>query len=81
MYLLYDGELLMFYNHVRLLGTPNEEQWPGVTSLRDWHVYPRWEAQNLARAVPSLGSAGVDLLSVSTSHKFLPRNFGFSWLY
>lgn len=49
----------------RLLGTPTEKQWPGVTTLRDWHVYPQWEPQNLARAVPSLGPDGVDLLSVS----------------
>ncbi|KMS96406.1 hypothetical protein BVRB_9g225480 [Beta vulgaris subsp. vulgaris] len=58
-----DSEFQQLLHIFRLLGTPNEEQWPGVTSLRDWHVYPRWEAQNLARAVPSLGSAGVDLLS------------------
>lgn len=48
----------------RLLGTPSEKQWPGVSSLRDWHVYPQWEPQNLARAVPSLGADGVDLLLV-----------------
>lgn len=49
----------------RLLGTPTEKHWPGVTSLRDWHVYPQWEPQNLARAVPSLGPEGIDLLSVT----------------
>ena len=47
-----------------MLGTPTDKQWPGVTSLRDWHVYPRWEAQDLARAVPTLDADGVDLLSV-----------------
>ncbi|RRT85999.1 hypothetical protein BHE74_00043464 [Ensete ventricosum] len=46
-----------------LLGTPTEEQWPGVGSLRDWHAYPQWKPQNLARAVPSLEPEGVDLLS------------------
>ncbi|XP_054784846.1 cell division control protein 2 homolog C [Prosopis cineraria] len=58
-----DSEFQQLLNIFRLLGTPTEEQWPGVTSLRDWHVYPRWEPQNLARAVPSLGPEGVDLLS------------------
>ncbi|KAJ7961020.1 Protein kinase PCTAIRE [Quillaja saponaria] len=58
-----DSEFQQLLHIFRLLGTPTEEQWPGVTSLRDWHVYPRWEAQNLSRAVPSLGSDGVDLLS------------------
>ncbi|KAF7814577.1 cell division control protein 2-like protein C [Senna tora] len=57
-----DSEFQQLLNIFRLLGTPSEEQWPGVTSLRDWHVYPRWEPQNLARAVPSLGPEGVDLL-------------------
>lgn len=49
----------------RLLGTPSDKQWPGVSALRDWHVYPQWEPQNLARAVPALGPEGVDLLEVS----------------
>ncbi|KAI9084487.1 hypothetical protein K1719_033475 [Acacia pycnantha] len=58
-----DSEFQQLLNIFRLLGTPTEEQWPGVSSLRDWHVYPRWEAQNLARVVPTLGPEAVDLLS------------------
>ncbi|XP_057454051.1 cell division control protein 2 homolog C-like [Lotus japonicus] len=58
-----DSEFQQLLNIFKVLGTPTEEQWPGVTSLRDWHVYPRWEPQTLARAVPSLGPEGVDLLS------------------
>ncbi|KNA11349.1 hypothetical protein SOVF_136010 [Spinacia oleracea] len=58
-----DSEFQQLLHIFRLLGTPTDEQWPGVSSLRDWHVYPQWEAQNLARAVPSLGPDGVDLLS------------------
>ncbi|CAL9083704.1 unnamed protein product, partial [Musa textilis] len=46
-----------------LLGTPTEEQWPGVGLLRDWHEYPQWKPQNLAHAVPALEPEGVDLLS------------------
>jgi hypothetical protein len=49
----------------RLLGTPDEKVWPGVTTLRDWHAYPQWKPHNLARAVPELDPGGVDLLSVS----------------
>ncbi|KAI9154092.1 hypothetical protein LWI28_020791 [Acer negundo] len=58
-----DSEFQQLLHIFRLLGTPTEKEWPGVTSLRDWHVYPLWEPQNLARAVPSLGPEGVDLLS------------------
>ncbi|KAJ9185515.1 hypothetical protein P3X46_005142 [Hevea brasiliensis] len=58
-----DSEFQQLLHIFRMLGTPTDKQWPGVTSLRDWHVYPQWESQNLARAVPSLGPEGVDLLS------------------
>lgn len=51
----------------RLLGTPNEEVWPGVSQLRDWHDYPQWKSQNIARAVPGLHPSGVDLLEVIKS--------------
>lgn len=36
-------------------------------------MYPQWEPQNLARAVPSLGPDGVDLLSVN--HLMLELDF------
>ncbi|KAJ6913449.1 cyclin-dependent kinase B1-2 [Populus alba x Populus x berolinensis] len=62
-----DSEFQQLLHIFRLLGTPTEEQWPGVTALRDWHVYPKWEPQNLARVVPALGPQGVDLLSVTTT--------------
>ncbi|XP_020237774.1 cyclin-dependent kinase B1-1 [Cajanus cajan] len=58
-----DSEFQQLINIFKMLGTPTEEQWPGVTSLRDWHVYPRWEPQSLARNVPTLGPDGLDLLS------------------
>ena len=61
-----DSEFQQLLHIFRLLGTPTESQWPGVSSLRDWHVYPQWEPQNLARAVPSLGPDGIDLLTVRT---------------
>lgn len=49
----------------RLLGTPNEEVWPGVSKLMNWHEYPQWKAQNLSKAVPNLDEDGLDLLYVS----------------
>ncbi|KAL3839912.1 hypothetical protein ACJIZ3_024503 [Penstemon smallii] len=58
-----DSEFQQLLHIFRLLGTPTEKQWPGVSALRDWHVYPVWEAQDLARAVPTLGDDGIDLLS------------------
>lgn len=57
-----------FYFHVlsyRLLGTPNEEVWPGVSKLMNWHEYPQWNPQKLSSAVPNLDENGLDLLLVS----------------
>lgn len=47
----------------RLLGTPSEDVWPGVSKLRDWHEFPQWKAQDLASLVPELNEQGIDLLS------------------
>lgn len=58
-----DSELQQLLRIFGLLGTPTEEQWPGVTSLKDWHEYPQWKPQSLVHAVPSLEPEGVDLLS------------------
>ncbi|KAJ4773702.1 Cyclin-dependent kinase 2 [Rhynchospora pubera] len=58
-----DSELQQLLHIFRMLGTPTEKQWPGVTALRDWHDYPQWKPQSLARIVPTLEPEGVDLLS------------------
>jgi hypothetical protein len=49
----------------RVLGTPNEESWPGVKQLPDYKpTFPQWSAQSLAEQVPYLDAAGTDLLKV-----------------
>jgi hypothetical protein len=63
--------LICLLSHLRLLGTPNELVWPGVQKLRDWHDYPQWQPQNLARAVPDLDPLGLDLLKVSHFPKYM----------
>jgi len=51
-----------------VLGTPNEEVWPGVTSLQDWNEdFPVWPSLLISRFVPGLNEAGVDLLEVRKS--------------
>ena len=48
-----------------MLGTPNEESWPGVKQLADYKpTFPQWSAQDLAEQVPYLDEAGIDLLKV-----------------
>lgn len=47
----------------RLLGTPDEDTWPGVTSFPDYkHSFPKWKRQDSANFVPGLEEAGLDLL-------------------
>ncbi|KAG9295146.1 hypothetical protein G9A89_006127 [Geosiphon pyriformis] len=53
-------ELLRIF---RLLGTPNENLWNGVTNLPEYKsLYPNWEPGNLAQEFPELEPDGVDLL-------------------
>ena len=47
----------------RVLGTPNEEVWPGVTSLPDYKdSFPQWSPTDLGAAVRGLDEHGLDLL-------------------
>lgn len=50
----------------RLLGTPDEEAWPGVTQLPDYkNSFPQWKAKPIRTAVSGLDDVSTDLLSVS----------------
>ncbi|KAE8057458.1 hypothetical protein FH972_014148 [Carpinus fangiana] len=64
-----DSELQQLLHIFRLLGTPNEEVWPGVSKLMNWHEYPQWKAQNLSKAVPNLDEDGLDLLYYEPSKR------------
>ncbi|CAN4092835.1 unnamed protein product [Withania somnifera] len=58
-----DSELQQLLHIFRLLGTPNEELWPGVSKLVNWHDYPQWKPQSLSTVVPGLDEEGIHLLS------------------
>ncbi|CAA6663366.1 unnamed protein product [Spirodela intermedia] len=59
-----DSEIDELFKIFRVLGTPNEETWPGVTSLPDFKTaFPKWPRKDLAAVVPTLDPAGIDLLS------------------
>jgi cyclin-dependent kinase len=57
-----DSELQQLLHIFKLLGTPDESTWPGVTKLRDWHEFPQWRAQDLHKVFPSLSPEGVALM-------------------
>ncbi|RYR17389.1 hypothetical protein Ahy_B03g062153 isoform A [Arachis hypogaea] len=59
-----DSEIDELFKIFRILGTPNEDTWPGVTSLPDFKsAFPKWAPKDLATVVPTLEPAGLDLLS------------------
>ena len=65
-----DSEIDQIFKIFRLLGTPNEESWPGVSQLPDYKPsFPQWSAQELSRHVPHLDPAGLDFLHVRSRKK------------
>lgn len=47
----------------RLLGTPDELTWPGVTSFPDFKpTFPKWRRSESRALVPGLDEDGLDLL-------------------
>jgi cyclin-dependent kinase len=61
--LLVECHLLIHVLHHRLLGTPDENIWPGVTSFPDYKpTFPKWKRQDPHTLVPGLEEDGLDLL-------------------
>jgi serine/threonine protein kinase len=59
-----DSEIDQIFKIFRVLGTPTEETFPGISSLPDFKsTFPKWRAQSLAKLVGNLDERGVDLLS------------------
>ena len=57
-----DGVLL----RRRMLGTPDETNWPGVSQLPDYSpLYPKFPMRSIVKQVPALDQEGADLLSVA----------------
>ena len=57
-----DSEIDMLFRIFRLLGTPNESMWPGVSALPDFKpTFPQWPSQKASKACPNLCAEGQDL--------------------
>ncbi|KAI9894415.1 MAG: Cyclin-dependent kinase catalytic subunit [Vezdaea aestivalis] len=58
-----DSEIDEIFKIFRILGTPTEEDWPGVTSFPDYKMsFPRWAGQPLSKLVPAMDEEGLKLL-------------------
>jgi len=73
-----DSEIDTIFKIFRMLGTPSEEVWPGVTTLRDFkHRFPKWQDTQLAEVRritgSSLGDQGIDLLRLCLKYNLVDR--------
>ncbi|KAI8608357.1 kinase-like domain-containing protein [Chytriomyces sp. MP71] len=59
-----DSEIDEIFRIFRVLGTPNEDMWPGISGLPDYKpTFPQWNAKPLSEVVPGLDTDGLDLLA------------------
>ncbi|KAF1953689.1 Pkinase-domain-containing protein [Byssothecium circinans] len=58
-----DSEIDEIFKIFRILGTPSEQDWPGVTSFPDFKAsFPKWNRTDIADTVKTLDDFGLDLL-------------------
>jgi cyclin-dependent kinase 1 len=58
-----DSEIDQLFRIFRVLRTPNEDLWPGVTQLPDFKpTFPNWSTMNLKASMKKLEASGLDLL-------------------
>nr|XP_039273406.1 cyclin-dependent kinase 1-like [Styela clava] len=58
-----DSEIDQLFRIFRVLGTATDDDWPGVTSLKDYkQTFPKWKKGNIADSVKNLSDEGLDLL-------------------
>ena len=61
-----DSEIDEIFRIFRLLGTPDEEMWPGVTTLPDYkESFPTWHAKDLSDNVAGCTPESAEMLAVS----------------
>ncbi|KAF7309499.1 Pkinase-domain-containing protein [Mycena indigotica] len=64
-----DSEIDQIFKIFKILGTPNEESWPGVQQLSDFKsTFPQWSPQVLETVVSQLDTSGIDLLAAMLTY-------------
>jgi serine/threonine protein kinase len=58
-----DSEIDELFRVFRLLGTPTEDKWPGISKLPDFKTtFPKWQKRSLKEALPRMDANALDLL-------------------
>lgn len=72
-----DSEIDTIFKIFRVLGTPNEEVWPGVSTLRDFkQTFPNWHNTHFSdvrASGPALGDEGLDILAACLRYNPIDR--------
>jgi len=69
-----DSEIDQIFKIFRILGTPNEQVWPGVSGLPDYKpTFPQWSRQDIAKILPMLDDAGLDMLKRTLTYDAAKR--------
>lgn len=73
-----DSEIDTIFKIFRVLGTPDEQIWPGVTQLQDYKQgFPQWSDTHFADvrrlAGSGFGDEGIDLLSKCLKYNLVDR--------
>ena len=59
-----DSEIDQIFKIFSILGTPNNNTWPGIDQLPDYKpTFPKWNQSKLKELTPNLCDKGRDLLS------------------
>lgn len=65
-----NSEMDQLYHIFRMFGTPDENVWPGVTSLPDYKPYfPQWSRKDLTDVLHSADTQVIDLISKMTEYE------------
>ncbi|GBM45561.1 Cyclin-dependent kinase 2 [Araneus ventricosus] len=58
-----DSEIDQLFRVFRTMGTPDEDTWPGCSSLMDYKpTFPKWLPRDITATLPMLDLEGADLL-------------------
>ncbi|KAF8233770.1 CMGC/CDK/CDC2 protein kinase [Tricholoma matsutake] len=69
-----DSEIDQIFKIFRILGTPNEDVWPGVSGLPDYKpAFPQWSHQDITRIVPTLDEQAIDMLKRTLTYDSAKR--------
>ena len=58
-----DSEIGQLFKIFQIMGTPNEDSWPGITKLKDYSInFPQWKPKKLKDLFPNFDKDGLDLM-------------------